>query len=150
MVNKEGTVTNAATECRKIPNFTQYKPPYFITNNDNLPTWPCLASAGEGSQLIGNVPNVRAFLRLAETPGSEAIPSGGLSGINLPTLDACSGWPTGVVGKPSMVLFSTSMVRGRCKGHIINLIVEAILYGEAISAFRREIVASSDDDSFRL
>jgi hypothetical protein len=40
--------------------------------------------------------------------------------------------------------------RLRCAGHIINLIVKAILFGGGISKFEREILGCSDKDKFNL
>lgn len=40
--------------------------------------------------------------------------------------------------------------RLRCAGHIINLVVKAILYGDGISEFNRKIIGCSDSDAFTL
>lgn len=44
----------------------------------------------------------------------------------------------------------TKRSRLRCSGHIINLIVKAILYGQGITSFAKEIVGCSDKQAFEL
>ena len=44
----------------------------------------------------------------------------------------------------------TKRSRLRCSGHILNLIVKSILYGQGISSFAREIVGCSDKETFEL
>ena len=45
--------------------------------------------------------------------------------------------------------FST-LDRGFCGRHIINLIAKAILHGEGLSRFERELIGASDKDEFNL
>lgn len=40
--------------------------------------------------------------------------------------------------------------RLRCAGHIIKLVVKAILYGEGISGFNKVIISCSDSEVFEL
>ncbi len=40
--------------------------------------------------------------------------------------------------------------RLRCAGHIINLVVEAILFGEGVSKFERALAGAGDDEQFDL
>ncbi|TKA63486.1 hypothetical protein B0A49_13143, partial [Cryomyces minteri] len=40
--------------------------------------------------------------------------------------------------------------RLRCMGHIINLVVQAILFGKGINTFKRELLGCSDKDHFTL
>ena len=37
-----------------------------------------------------------------------------------------------------------------CAGHIINLVVKAILFGEGISRFERDLIGASDQETFEL
>ena len=39
---------------------------------------------------------------------------------------------------------------GYCIGHIINLIVKSILFGEGLSRFEKELAGAGDVDNFRL
>ena len=39
---------------------------------------------------------------------------------------------------------------GYCIGHIINLIVKSILFGEGLSKFEKELAGASDIENFRL
>jgi len=40
--------------------------------------------------------------------------------------------------------------RLRCIGHIINLIVKALLFGKGVSKLQREIAGASDDEAFKI
>lgn len=40
--------------------------------------------------------------------------------------------------------------RLRCTGHVLNLIVKAILYGDGVSGFKREIIGCRDECAFEL
>ncbi len=40
--------------------------------------------------------------------------------------------------------------RLRCIGHIINLIVKAILFGDGVSKLQRQLCGASDDDTFKI
>ena len=44
----------------------------------------------------------------------------------------------------------TKRSRLRCSGHILNLIVKAVLYGQGITSFTREIVGCRSKDAFEL
>ena len=43
-----------------------------------------------------------------------------------------------------------SQHRLRCAGHILNLVVKAILYGEGITEFNKQIIGCSDTEAFEL
>ena len=38
----------------------------------------------------------------------------------------------------------------RCAGHIINLIVKALLFGKGVSKLQRQIAGASDDEAFKI
>lgn len=45
---------------------------------------------------------------------------------------------------------SGSQTRLRCLGHIVNLVVKALLFGTMTSAFQKELREASDEDAFKL
>jgi len=40
--------------------------------------------------------------------------------------------------------------RLRCWGHTVNLVVKALLFGEGLSAFQKELNDAGDDESFDI
>lgn len=40
--------------------------------------------------------------------------------------------------------------RLRCLGHIINLVVKALLFGKGVSKFERQLAGASDDEAFKI
>ncbi len=46
------------------------------------------------------------------------------------------------------ISFVNRSCRLRCAGHIMNLVVKAMLYWEGLTEFRKKIVGCSDDASF--
>lgn len=50
----------------------------------------------------------------------------------------------------NQILSVNSQQRLRCAGHILNLVVKAILYGKGITEFNKQIVGCSDAVAFVL
>jgi hypothetical protein len=47
-------------------------------------------------------------------------------------------------------VIDTKRSRMRCLGHIINLVVKALLFGKGVSKLQRELTGASDAEAFKI
>lgn len=84
-----------------------------------------------------------AILKVASTYGITAQ-------IGTFTMDNASNNDTMMAALSRQIPSINSQQRLRCAGHIINLVVKAILYGDGITEFNKSIIGCSDSEAFKL